>query len=246
MKIRCIAWLLPVLFCCCHKNDNSNKKLPGFTFTTTYDSVITTYPNKTYDFSFSVNVLTGSITGNPVTYSVGSLPTGVTDSPGSIVVNGSLGGLFKFTIGDVTPGSYTMNLASSCTATGLKSHNLILKVLALPDYSILLSGTYPNSHDYCTPSNILYTFSAVVSKLSGTASSINISNLRIYDTTLTVTASLSNVVTIPKQTFGGYTIWGSGTYTHDNPPYDTLYMLTLYDTTAHGSDTEACLIHIQH
>ena len=247
MKMLRLIWLLPILFCCCHKsNNNSNNKTSGFTYSTTYDSVITTYANKSLPFSFTVNVLTGSITGNTLTYSISGLPAGVTAAPASIQVNGQLGGLFNITVDSIAAGNYPLSLVSSCTATGTRNQNLVLKVLAMPDYTLLLSGTYPNSHNYCQPRDTLYSFSSVVSAVTGTPYSINISNLRIFDTSLQITAMLSDVVKVPYQVHGSYAIWGSGNYTHDNPPNSSLYMLTLYDTTVHGTDTEACLIHIQH
>ena len=97
MKIRYLAWLIPLFLLCCKKSNNNNtNKSAGFTFTTTYDSVITSYANDSFVFSFNVNVLTGSITGNPVTYSISGLPANVTVTPDSILVQDLLSGIFKF------------------------------------------------------------------------------------------------------------------------------------------------------
>src|ERR1700733_7372804 len=103
MKLRYLAWLLPLFFCCCHKGgNNSNKNNLGFTFTTTYDSVITSYVNNSFTLSFNVDVLTGSITGNPITYSITGLPADVIVTPTSLSVEGQLGGTFKFNFGSTS------------------------------------------------------------------------------------------------------------------------------------------------
>ncbi len=244
MKIRYTAFIFLILFCCCHKSNNN--KPVAFSFSTTYDSVITTYANTSFLYSVSLNVLTGSITGNQVTYSVSGLPTGVTDSPASFITSNLLGGGFNFKVGNVAPGSYQLDLESNCTATGIKHHNVILKILPLPDYSTTLAGTYPGSHNYCQPADTLYSFLSVVDTISGTPYTITISNVKVYDTTLMITALLSGGITIPLQRIGSYTTWGAGTYTHDNAPYNILYALAIYDTIVNGLDTQTCLIHIQH
>ena len=247
MKIRYLAWLIPLFLLCCKKSNNNNtNKSAGFTFTTTYDSVITSYANDSFVFSFNVNVLTGSITGNPVTYSISGLPANVTVTPDSILVQDLLSGIFKFNFGNIQAGNDTVNFTISSAVYGIQKHKLILNILPPTDYSSLLAGTYPGAYNYCTPIDSIYHFSSVVSAVTGTPYTITISNVMVYDTSFTVTASLSNIVTVHFQTIGAYTIWGSGNYTHDNPPNSALYQITMYDTVVHGLDTEACLIHIAH
>ena len=245
MKIRYTAYIFLMLFCCCHKS-NSNNKTVTFSYSTTYDSVINTYANKSFTYSVSINVLTGSITGNPVTYTIAGLPAGVTDSPANLITSNQLGGIFTFKVGNVAPGVYPLLLSSSCTATGTSHHNVLLNILPLPDYSTTLAGTYPGSNNYCTPANQFYLYSSVISTVTATPYTITISNVRVFDTSLTITALLSTSVIIPFQTIGSYSIRGTGNFTHDKAPNDTLYMLTLYDSTVHGHDSEACLMHIQH
>ncbi len=248
MKIRLLTGLLLLLFCCCHKstNNNHNNNNGTFSYSTTYDTLISTYANRSISFSFGVNVLTGDINANPVSYAISSLPANVSVTPASMSVTSFLGGLFTFVIGNVPAGSYPIKFTSNTTATGSLSHNLTLTILPDPDYSTKLAGTYPHAHNYSTPKDTLYNFSCIVSTVTGTPYTIKINNLSIYDTTISLTASLSSTITIPLQTTGTYTTWGRGTYSHDNAPYDTLYMLTIYDTTVHGTDTGVNLIHIQH
>ncbi len=246
MNLRYTAFLLLLFFCCCHKS--SDKKIPvaAFTFSTSYDSVINTYANTSFAYSISINVLTGSITGNSVSYTLTNLPTGVTDSPLTMITSVQLGGIFHIKVGNVATGAYQLDLESNCTATGKSHHSVILNVLPLPDYSNTLAGTYPGSNNYCTPSNQFYLYSPVITAVSGTPFTIKISNVRVFDTTLTITALLSTSVVIPFQTIGSYSIRGTGNFTHDKAPNASLYMLTLYDSTVHGHDSEACLMHIQH
>lgn len=239
-----MVWLLPLLFCCCHKNDG-NKKAIAFTFSTTYDSVITSYPNKHYEFSFSINVLTGSITNNAISYTISGLPANVTVSPAAQAVSGTLGGLFDIAIGDVAAGSYKLKLVSN-SAAGIQNHNLTLVVLPAVDYAAKLAGFYPGSFDYCTPADTIYHYTSVVSFTTGIPGKVSISNVRIFDTSFTIAATLSNIVSVAPQVIGSYVIWGTGTFTHDNAPYDTLYQMTVYDTIAHGVDTQLCTMHVQH
>ena len=248
MKLRYLAWLLPLFFCCCHKGgNNSNKNNLGFTFTTTYDSVITSYVNNSFTLSFNVDVLTGSITGNPITYSITGLPADVIVTPTSLSVEGQLGGTFKFNFGSTSVSNDTVNFIISSSVNGTQKHKLILNIQPLPDYSSTLAGTYSGAYDYSTPYDGFYYFTSVVSTVTGMPYTINIGNVRIHDTTILIIASLSNIVTVPFQTIGTYSIWGTGTYSHDNPPNSTLYQMTVYDTTVHnGADTEACIMHIQH
>lgn len=247
MNIRFLIPVLLVVLCSCGKGSNSTPVVnPTFSFTTTYDSVLSTYANKNLIFPFTVNVVSGDINKNPVTYTISGLPSNISVTPLSQVVTGSLSGVFTFSFGTVTPATDTLLLTVACGATGTRVHKLILTILPSPDYSGILAGSYPGAYTYCTPKDTTMNYSALVGIVNGTPYAIKIMNVLIYDTTVTINASLSNIITIPFQSMGTYKMWGTGIYTHDNPPYDTLYALTIYDTTAHGNDTEACLIHIQH
>jgi hypothetical protein len=247
MKKYLLAWLLPLLFCCCHKdkNNSSNNNGNSFTYSTTYDTVISSYANRTLSFSYSVNVLTGSITTNPLTYSISGLPANVTVAPGSQTVSALLGGMFTFTIGAIAPGNYTVNFISKPTGMSALSHPLTLKIVALPDYADKLAGTYGYSYDYCRPADTLYNYTSVVTKVADTPYKITISNVRNLGASFVVTAVLSSVVKIPVQTVNGYTIWGTGNYSHDNTPFDTSYMMVINDTMVNALDTQACTMHIQ-
>ena len=248
MKIRALAFLLLIFFCCCHKtkkNSNGNNS-NTFTYTTTYDSVITTYANTSKLFTFQVNVLTGSITDSPLTYSIGGVPTGVTVNPATVEVTALLGGNYNIVVGNVPVGDYKLTFVSS-TAKGVsKNYNLKLRVIGLPDYALKLEGTYPGSYDFCIPENMFYNHTSVVSSVSGTPYQIKISNVKSMGAGVYVTANVSTVVTVPFQTVGAYKIWGTGTFTHDNPPYDTGYQMTIYDTMVNGVDTQHCTMHVQH
>jgi hypothetical protein len=247
MKTHYLAWLLPLLFCCCHKDKDKSNNSNGnsFTYTTTYDTIISSYANRSLDFSYSVNVLTGSITTNPITYSISGLPANVTVAPGSQTVTTLLGGVFNFTIGAIAPGNYTLNFTSKTAGVTALTHPLTLKILAFPDYGDKLAGTYGYAYDYCTPADMIYNYTSVVTKATDTPYKITISNVRNLGASFVVTAVLSNVVRIPVQTVNGYTIWGTGVYSHDNTPFDTSYMLVINDTMVHALDTEACTMHIQ-
>jgi hypothetical protein len=249
MRFRYLAWLLPLLFCCCNKKDSgTTKKYEDFTFSTSYDSVLTYYTysgNNTHIFTFNVAVLTGDIGDNPITFSVTNLPANVTVTPSSQVVTHLLGGVFTFAFGSVPVGVDTANLIISSTATGTQTHKLIIKVQAPPDYATLLAGTYAGSYDFCQPDSF-FNYSSVVSTIPDTPYKIKITNVKNLGTGFIVRANVSNVVTIPLQSYMGYTIWGSGTFSHDNPPNTSLYQMAINDTLVHGTDTNYCTIHIAH
>ena len=246
MRFRILIPALWVLFFSCGKGGSNAPVKPAFTFTATYDSFLTTYANKNYVLPFSITVLSGDISGNPVTFSLSGLPSNISVTPVTQTVTGALSGVFTFSFGTVTPGMDTFLLTIKCDATGTQVHKLVMTILPSPDYSGLLAGDYPHSYTYATPRDTTMQFDAQVGIVTGTPYAIKIMNAMIFDTVVTINASLTNIVNIPFQSLGSYKMWGRGIYTHDNPPYDTLYELTLYDTTAHGNDTEACLIHIQH
>jgi hypothetical protein len=246
MKSRYLVWLLPLLLCCCNKNQPAPAVITTFSFTSTYDSIINCIPNSTYLLNFNTTVLSGSVDSNPVTYTISGLPANVTVFPATQTVGLVKGGVFLFTFGNIPAGRDTISFVISSGATGLQTHMLILNVLALPDYASKLAGTYPGSYDYCTPVDSLYHYTSIVNKVTDTPYEIKISNVKNLGPGFVVTAWLSTKVSVPFQSIGTYQIWGSGTFTHDNPPYDTLYQMAIFDTLVNGTDTEHCIIHIQH
>jgi hypothetical protein len=246
MKSRCVAWLLLIFLCCCNKNQPAPAGNNAFTFTTTYDSIINCTADSSYILYFNINVLSGSIDSNPVTYTISGLPANVTVFPTTQTVSLVKGGIFDFAIGNIPAGRDTASLVISSSVYGPQYHLLILNVLALTDYAPKLAGTYPGSYDYCTPADSLYNYTSIVNKVADTPYEIKITNIKNLGLGFIVTAWLSTKVTIPFQSVGSYQIWGSGTFTHDNPPYDTLYQMAIFDTLVSGTDTEHCIIHLQH
>jgi len=246
MKPRHLTWLLPLLLCCCNKNQPAPVGNSTFTFISTYDSIINCAPNSTFTLAFNTTVLSGSVDSNPVTYTISGLPANVTVFPTTQTVGLVKGGLFIFSVGNAPPGRDTASFVIGSAATGLQNHMLLINVLSLPDYASKLAGTYPHSYDYCEPVDSLYNYTSIVSKVVDTPYEIKISNVKDLGLGFTVTAWLSTRVTIPYQWVGSYQIWGSGTFTHDNPPYDSLYQMAINDTLVIGADTERCTIHIQH
>lgn len=250
MRMCNLAWLLLVLLCCCNKQDSNNGTGPSanFVYSVHYDSVYTSYAYNNVSVPFYVNVTSGDIFKNPVSVSVSGLPSGILISPPSFTVTGIMGGTFTLALGNVAPGNDTGNITFSTAAHGTETHKLIIKVLPPIDYAPKLAGTYTQSYDFCQPDSFFY-YSAVVTKVIDTPYLIKISNVKNLG--YLVRAWLSTVmgqnrVTIPVQSIGPYTIWGSGTFFHDVAPYDTLYQLSINDTLVHGVDTDYCTIHIQH
>ena len=246
MKLRHPVWILLLLFCCCHKDQPSPVVSVPFTFTTTYDSILTCTPNSTKILFFNVMVLSGTIDTNPITYTITNMPANTTVIPATQTVTLVQGGIFTFNIGNVPPGNDTVSFTISSSANGTENHKIILKVNAPSDFAAKLAGTYPASYDYCTPSDSIYLYSAVTSAVADTPHLLKIRNIKNLGLDFTVTAWISTNVTIPYQSVGSYKIWGSGTYTHDNPPHDTVYQMIIYDTLVSGLDTERCIIHLQH
>lgn len=246
MKSRYIVWLLSLFLCCCNKNPSAPAVNTAFSFTSTYDSILNCAPNSSYILDFNTEVLSGSVDSNPVTYTISGLPANVTVFPNTQSVALVKGGIFLFTFGNVPVGRDTASIVISSAATGPQYHMLLINILGLPDYASKLAGTYPGSYDYCIPADSLYNYTSIVNKVTDTPYEIKITNVKNLGLGFTVTAWLSTRVTIPFQSVGGYQIWGSGTFTHDNPPNENLYQMAINDTLVYGTDTERCTIHIQH
>jgi hypothetical protein len=248
MNFRYLACLLPLFLCCCHKNQPApaGNTANTFTFATTYDSIINCTSDSSYLLYFNINVLSGSIDSNPVTYTISGLPTNVTVSPATQTVSLVKSGVFDFTFGNIPVGTDTVSFVISSGVYGPQNHMLIINVFPLTDYAPKLTGTYPSSYDYCIPPDSLYNYTSIVNKIADTPYEIKITNIKNLGLGFIVTAWLSTKVTIPFQSLGSYQIWGSGTFTHDNPPYDTLYQMTIYDTLVSGMDTAHCTVHLQH
>ncbi len=247
MKCGHLIWVVLLFFCCCNKSQPTPiNQYEDFSFTTQYDSVISCYPNSLYNIIFNIQVLGGSIDSNVITYTISGLPVGITSTPASQTVGHVMGGAFNLTIGNIAVGTYTANFFISSAVNGTETHHLIIHILPPADNSPKLVGTYHTSYDYCNPSGNFYNYTSVVSTVADTPYEIKITNIKNLGPGFVVRAWVSNVVTIPQQTIGGYTIWGTGTFTHDNPPFDTLYQMTIMDTIVTGTDVEHCIIHIQH
>ncbi len=219
----------------------------GFGYSVTFDSTISIYANSNFNFPFFINVDSGDINSNPLTANITSLPAFTTCSPSTLVVTELLGGVLKIKVGNLAVGTYKMQLVINSTKLGAKSRNLYLKINPLPDYSSLLARTYTGCYDFCTPINSLTYYTSVVEKIVDTPYKISISNIKKLGSSFVVRAWLSNIVTIPRQTIGPYTIWGSGTFSKDGrAAFDSLYTMTINDTLVNGVDTEYCTVHVQH
>lgn len=246
MKSSSLVVILMLFLCCCKQSDSTPPKpFVDFKFTTQYDSVISYYANSTYVLPFNVNVTSGDINDNPITFTVSNVPANITVSPASQVVTHLLGGIFTFNLGNLPLGNDTMTLNISCAATGSQNHRLVFKIQAPPDFSPSLAGTYHGAFDFCLPDSII-NYTSVVSTIPGTPYKVTISNIKNLGSSFIIQADITNVVHVPLQSVGGYTIWGAGTFSHDNPPYATQYQMTIDDTLVHGTDTNYCTIHIRH
>ncbi len=252
MKWKGIVIILLVFLCCCNKNNSSNNVVnppstTGFGYSLSYDSVISIYANSNFNFPFFITIDSGDIVANPLTATITSLPAYTTCSPSSLVVTELLGGILNIKVGNLAVGTYKMQLVINNSKSGAKTHNLYLKINPLPDYSALLARTYTGCYDFCTPINSLTYYTSVVTKIVDTPYKISISNIKKLGSSFVVRAWLSTIVTIPHQTIGPYTIWGSGTFNKDGrPAFDSLYSMTINDTLVNGADTEYCTVHVQH
>jgi hypothetical protein len=242
MKSHHLLWILPLFLFSCGKKNPDQPKPVAFTFTTTYDSVLRCYANCPYVFSFGVNVLTGDIGANRVFFSVAGLPTEISVDEAVQSVGYVMGGSFKFTIGNMPIGYDTVALVISTATGGSQTHKLIFDVQKPIDYSPRLVGTFPHSFDFCQPDSFFY-YSSVVSTIADTPYLVKISNIKNLGPAYKIRALISKVVTIPVQTVGAYTIWGSGTFSKDTGIY---YQMLISDTMVKGVDTERCTIHIVH
>jgi hypothetical protein len=249
MKIRILAYITLLLFCCCNQTSTPVTPIPNFNFTYTpvYDSIITMSANSTYNFDFSINVLTGNINNNRLGCVITGLPASVSVFPATLVVGEVMGGVFTITTGNVPVGTDTLIFSRNCTALGTQKGKLILKIVPPIDYAPRLAGTYDSSYDFCSPST--YRYSAVVTTVPGTPYQLKIGNIKNLGPAFAVTAIVSQVITIPFQTIPGlpgYSIWGSGTYTLiSNPLTTSYYEMNINDTLVSGIDTTPCIMHIQ-
>jgi hypothetical protein len=242
MKLRYLALLLPFLLCCNKKAQSPwTVQYVPFKFTTQFDSVFNTYPDSTFILTFNVDVLSGVIDTNPITFSVTGLPAGMTVTPASMTITHLLGGVFTFSTGNVPLGIDTLNFVISNKENGTQTHKLAIRVNPPPDYAPLLVGAYDSSYDFCMPADSIGHFAVSVATVADTPYEIKFTNLKNLGSGFIVTGWVSSVIKIPVQTIGSRTIWGSGTYVNIGQ-----YQMTINDTVVHGTDTESCTIHIQH
>jgi hypothetical protein len=238
--------LLFVLFSACKPEPQTATPVEDFKFSTQYDPIVACYANSTMNFSFTVKVLKGDISKNKLTCSISDFPFGTTVTPQTMLVGQLLGGVFSFNIGNLSSGDYPMKLTISSPTTGDEIHNMILRVQPPIDYGPVLAGMYGKSYDFCMPSTIL-NYPSVVSTVADTPYKITISNIGNMGAGVLVRAWLSNIVTIPVQNVGAFKIWGSGTYSKDGRAgHENDYVMQINDTLANGTDTQRCIIHIEH
>lgn len=243
MKVWSLIFLMSVLFICCDKKDSGTVTRPpaGFAFTTSYDSIYSCYPNSNVTLSFTINVVSGDIASNPVTYSVTGLPPNVTVMPATQTVGGVLGGAFTIMLGNVPKGTDTAKLTISSAVTGTETHKIILNVHDPIDNAPMLAATYNHCFDYCQPTGFFY-YNSVVTTFADTPYLIRISNIRNLGSGVSLKAWVSSVIQVPVQWAGGYKVWGSGHYFKDTGSY---FRMEINDTLVSGIDTQFCTIHIE-
>ena len=248
MNIRYLVYLFPLLLFGC---DNSNQKVVKpdavFAFTPEFDSVISVSPFHTINFPFRIKVKSGDIGKNILGCSFSDLPANLTMVPATQAVGYLMSGVFTFNVSDVPIGDYPVKFNISSKVYGFQQYNILFKVVAPPDNAPKLVGNFDSSYDHCGPIDSFYYYKSTVSTIPDTPYRIKISNIRKLGTGFIVRADVSNVVRIPMQTVGGYTIYGTGTYNLDPRSYHPgQYAMIIYDTLVRGSDTEVCIAHIQH
>ena len=243
MRHLSLVVIISVLFICCGKKDSGTVTKPpaGFTFTTSYDSVYSCYPNSNVTLSFTINVESGDITSNPVTYTITGLPPNVTVTPATQTVGGVLGGAFTITLGNVPKGADTAKLIISSAATGTETHKIIFNVHDPVDNAPMLAATYNHCYDYCQPTGFFY-YSSVVATVPDTPYLVRISNVRNLGTGVGLKAWISNVVQVPVQWAGAYKVWGSGHYFKDTGSF---FRMEINDTMVSGTDTQYSVVHIE-
>jgi hypothetical protein len=197
-------------------------------------------------FNFTITVLRGDISKNNLTCTISDFPFGTDVTPQSMQVGQLLGGVYEFNIGNVTPGDYPIKFTISAPNANDEVHILILRIQPPVDYSNKLAGTYNQSYDFCQPGG-LFNYASVVTDVQDSAYRITISNIKNLGPSVVVRAILSDRITIPVQTAGAYTIWGSGNFSKDGRAgHENDYTLLINDTLVSGIDTQRCTIHIEH
>lgn len=247
MKYFSLISLTLVLFFSCKKHHNDTPATPdNFSYAVAYDTIISVNQNAAANFSFHVKVLSGDISQNHLICKLTGLPNGITTDPDSMDVSSLLGGVFIINAGNVPIGSYPVQLSITDKVHGTETHNIVLKVKQPFDNATLLAGTYDSSYDFCQPADFYY-YSSALSTVADTPTLLKITNIRNLGVGFVVRATVTNVITIPLQTIGSMSIWGSGTYAEDGRPGHTnQYIMFINDTIVSGVDTQTCTIHLQH
>lgn len=250
MKFRYLFFLLPVLLFGCKKKHNNTTDPNGnsgvFSYAPKYDSIVSSPANSMYNFSFTIKVLSGKIAENKLTCSIEGLPAEVVVTPDSLVVGQLLGGVFSFNVGNLPIGYYPFLLKIRSQKYGLQVYHLSLHIVPLPDYAPLLAGTYDSCYDYCGGIDFVH-YASQVTTVVDTPFLIKLNNIQNFGSSFVVRARVSKTVTVPVQTVGGKTIWGSGTYTRDaRPGHEDYFIMTIKDTLVSGVDTQICTMHIEH
>ena len=250
MKYLSSILLLALLFTSCKKksvNDNNTSNSGAeFSYSVTYDSVVTTTPQSSAIFVFSIKVLSGDIAANKLYCSITGLPSNMSVAPSTLAVTQLLGGIFTFNIGTAFYGDYPCQLKISTQNKADRIINFKIRIVPPTDYAPMLAGKYDSCYDFCSMSGFTY-YSSVVSTVADTPYLLKLSNIQNLGSDAIVRAWISNIVTVPIQSVAGKTIWGKGTYSKDARPGHTGdFILTIDDTLVSGTDTQTCIMHIEH
>ncbi len=242
--------LLSVVCLCCRKKNSEPTTTTtddNFGYTVKYDSVITANAAATHIFSFSIKVLGGNIANNKLTCMIEGLPATVSVDPDSIVVGQLLGGVFYMSIGTtIAIGDYPFTLKIRSARYGLRTYNLVLRIVPPTDFAPMLAGAYDSCYDYCPGPGFTY-YSTNVSVVTDTPYLLRLTNVRNWGTTAVVRAWVSSVITVPLQEVAGRKIWGKGTYSQDaRAGHEGQYLMSISDTIVTGTDTVGCTMHIEH
>jgi len=251
MKYLSSILLLAFLFAACKKKNNSDNNTTGsgskvFSYSVKYDSVITTNPQSAAIFVFSIKVLSGDIADNKLYCSIAGLPANMSVTPSSLAVTQLLGGVFTLNIGTAFYGDYPCQLKISNQKYGEKIFNIKLKIVPPTDFAPFLVGNYDSCYDFCSISGFTY-YSSVVTTVADTPYLLKLTNIQNLGTDAVLRAWISKSVTVPVQTIAGKTIWGTGTYSQDaRPGHSGQFIITVNDTLVSGTDTQSCVMHIEH
>jgi hypothetical protein len=194
--------------------------------------------NDSLSLSFSVGLISGNPENYPITFSLDSLPAGITTTAGAVVFKPDYSFQIKLNVHTADIGDYLVN--AKVTDSGIGTHTYPINLHVISPHPLSLDCSDCLVHNWASVSgcNTLDTCHPTITQIAGMPHWVRIQNINCLGDSVVVNAfvSCTDGITIPMQTSRGYTIYG---YLR-NYPCGNLVAYTIPDTVVHNGDTSAC------